>query len=81
MAAINKYRVSEGESIELPTNITESAIHVSGEWLYVVEDESETTATYTRRRELAGNNPQPPIATDVLVLNFDSTSFEYLEEV
>lgn len=82
MAEVNHIRVNEGESIELPSNINESAVSVSedhSDWLYVVEYDTDTTQTYTRHTDVVTANPNPPKASDVIVLRHDGEVFDYLE--
>lgn len=86
MAEVNHIRVNEGESVELPSNISESAVSVWGghsDWLYVVEyepaeDEGEEMVEYTRHIDILTSDPEPPKAKDVIVLRLNEQVFDYL---
>ena len=81
MATINQYRVEDGESIELPSGLTESGVTVleaDEDWIQVLEDESATTATYTRHIDVVTANPTPPKAQNVIVLRHNEEIIDYL---
>jgi len=82
MADINTYRVTGGEDIELPSDLTEGGVAVHGaddDWIVVVEDTSAATRTYTRHRDVATADPSPPKAGNVVVLRLTEDEFDYLE--
>lgn len=83
MTKVNQYRVEDGESIDLPSGLTESGVTVLGTnskaWIQVIEDESATTTTYTRHIDVVTADPAPPKAQNVVVLRHNGDIIDYLE--